>query len=428
MEAILETIRQILNGLHIPPRLHPVALLSLSNIVSIAIGFLLGRNAGRDAKAAGADTVTKKRPPEESWIDELHREIKALREQNQQHRYFIVSLPRIIRHLNTTSDLSELSQAIVRLAAEAFQTDTAHLYAWRKEENALRKMYAIGRKADEIEGFEMGEGIVGRAAGEKAIVKAGEDEEGNPKDVSEEDETGLAMAGPIVFEGSLVGVLAVGRSNYPSGDESSMLKMLSDVAGVSLYNRAFLGEAGKKASTDSLTGLYNRRHFFEVSREYVKRSATHGGPISFFLFDIDNFKNYNDQNGHHEGDRLLKELSELVLKDSRESNVVARYGGEEFIIMLKNVSKENAVTYAGRLCEKISSHPFDHREKQPLGMVSISGGVSTYPVDGESVKEVIGHADAALYRAKARGRNRVEVHSATPLYEEEDEEGLTFPA
>ena len=147
--------------------------------------------------------------------------------------------------------------------------------------------------------------------------------------------------------------------------------------------------------------------------------------VSIFLFDIDNFKNYNDVNGHGEGDKLLKELSGLVQRESRKSAVVARYGGEEFIVMLTGISKGDACSYARRLCEKIAAHPFAHREKQPLGILSISGGVAAYPTDGTSIEEVIRLADAALYAAKERGKNRVEVHGSLLFAEEGEDESDT---
>jgi diguanylate cyclase (GGDEF)-like protein len=426
MESIAGAVRQFLNGLHIPDQLHLFVLLGLANIVSLVIGFLIGRDRG-GVKVAGRVRAEKPRPSEGDWVDELHQQIKILRDQNQHYRYLMASLPRIIKHLNTTSDLTELAKAIVKVAGEALRTDTVHLYIYEKEDAYLKKLYAIGHGSEDVDGFAMGEGIVGRAANDLAVVNVEEEGE-EPGGGPDEDETGLSIAAPVLFEGILVGVLGVGRITYPTGDESSLMKMVSEITAVSFYSRAFLGDAKKKAATDPLTGLYNRRHFFDMSREFVKKTATHGGSISIFLFDIDSFKNYNDLNGHDEGDKLLKELSALILEDSRKSNVVARYGGEEFIIMLTDLSKDGATTYAQRLCKKIAAHPFAHREKQPLGILSISGGVAAYPMDGDSIREVIRHADAALYRAKNGGKNRIEVHSPLLLQDEDrDEDSPAFP-
>jgi diguanylate cyclase (GGDEF)-like protein len=129
--------------------------------------------------------------------------------------------------------------------------------------------------------------------------------------------------------------------------------------------------------------------------------------ISIILFDIDNFKHFNDTNGHDAGDKLLVGLSGLMRGTSRKESVIARYGGEEFIIMLPRIPKDEAFIYADRLREMISQQPFPHREKQPLGFVSISGGVASFPEDGDSIHILIQNADKALYRAKAVGKNRI---------------------
>jgi diguanylate cyclase (GGDEF)-like protein len=427
MESIESAVRQILNWLHIPGHLHLFVILGLANLVSLAIGILVGRNSGWRAKAAVKVPMPKRQPLESDWGDDLQQQVKILRDQNQHYRYFMVSFPRILKHLNTTSNVVDMAKSIVRLASDAMQTDNVQLYVYREKDSYLEKLYSIGHDSDDIKGFEVDRGIVGRAAKDLAIVNfMNEDDEGRESG-AEEDETGLTMAGPIIYEGILVGVLGIGRITYPTGDESSLLRMFCEIAGVSLYSHSYLGHAKMRAATDPLTGLYNRRHFFETSRDHIKKVATSGGCISFFLFDIDSFKNYNDLNGHGEGDKLLKELSAILLKGSRESNVVARYGGEEFIVMLKDVSKENTSIYAQRLCDKIAAHPFAHRENQPFGMVTISGGVATYPLDGDSVEEVIRHPDAALYRAKRGGRHRIEAHNPTPLHKEDEEGPAVVP-
>jgi diguanylate cyclase (GGDEF)-like protein len=147
-----------------------------------------------------------------------------------------------------------------------------------------------------------------------------------------------------------------------------------------------------------------------MAQNFVEKAIREGTPISIFLFDIDNFKHYNDTNGHDEGDKLLRELSEIVRTVTRKNSVIVRYGGEEFIVMLPGITKEDALIYAERLREKIAEYPFMHRENQPLGCVSISGGVASFPIDGDSIYKVIQLADMSLYKAKSEGRNRVIMH------------------
>lgn len=143
---------------------------------------------------------------------------------------------------------------------------------------------------------------------------------------------------------------------------------------------------------------------------YIEISIINKFPISICLFDIDHFKHYNDTNGHPEGDRLLKELGSLITRLSRKTSVIARYGGEEFIVLLPNMSKEDACVYAGRLQLGVAAHPFMHGERQPLGCISVSGGIASFPEDGTSLEKVIEMADKALYRVKQKGGNRVIKH------------------
>lgn len=205
-------------------------------------------------------------------------------------------------------------------------------------------------------------------------------------------------------------MIGIGRAKKQTGNEGNFMKMIADIAGVVLMNQTLLGDTKHKAETDPLTGLYNRRYFFQMAQNAVQKSILDQSPISIFLFDIDHFKHYNDTNGHDAGDRLLKELSSVILKVTRKSSVVARYGGEEFIIMLPGIGKEDAFIYAERLRETICSHQFHNCYMQPLGCVSISGGIASFPGDAGSIKDAISIADNALYQAKSEGRNKVIKH------------------
>jgi len=432
MSGVAVFTGQFLDWLQVPRQAHLFVLMCLAVLVALFIGYLVGLERGR-GRVGGRAARPAAPSGGEDRIDRIHQEMKDLRDQNKHYRYLLVSIPRVIKHLNTTVDQEELASSIVKLAKEVTRTDTAHLYISQEEGGYLEKVFAVGHGSEAVDGFNLGEGIVGRAAAEREIIDGEqiadppESGTGYPQGESApEDESGLSIAAPVQFEGSFIGVLGVGNITNPTGDEKDLMRMVAEMAGVSLYNRAFLGDAKRKASTDPLTGLYNRRQFFAMAREEVQKTIVRGGMISIFLFDIDNFKNYNDVNGHGEGDKLLKDLSGLVQKESRKTAVVARYGGEEFIVMLTGISKSDASNYARRLCEKIAAHPFTHREKQPLGILSISGGVAAYPTDGTSIKEVIRLADVALYKAKERGKNRVEVHGSL-LFAEEGEGDVIPP-
>ena len=158
---------------------------------------------------------------------------------------------------------------------------------------------------------------------------------------------------------------------------------------------------------DGLTGLYNQRYFRQALSREIKRSARHERSFSVLFCDIDHFKQYNDANGHIEGDEALKEFSEILLERLRQTDVASRYGGEEFIMLLPETSKENAAYLANDICSLVESHTFKGEETQPGGRLTVSIGVASFPDDAIDEVELLRLADQALYQAKEQGRNRV---------------------
>ena len=166
------------------------------------------------------------------------------------------------------------------------------------------------------------------------------------------------------------------------------------------------------ASRDGLTGLYNHRYFQEYLIFELYRSSRNKDTFSLLFLDLDFFKQYNDKNGHLEGDKLLQSFSGILKKSIRRSNIVARYGGEEFVLLLPETSKANARIVGEKIRRKVESYPFKGRETQPQGKVTISIGISSFPDDGNDRASLIQCADGAMYRAKNSGRNKVCLWSA----------------
>jgi len=164
------------------------------------------------------------------------------------------------------------------------------------------------------------------------------------------------------------------------------------------------------AGTDALTGLMNRQAFEIVFGQAVRDVERTGAPLSGILFDIDYFKQVNDLRGHLAGDTVLRSIGRIAREVLRDSDVVARWGGEEFIVLLKDCSLEQAAAVAEKLRAAIDGHDFS--PAFPDRHITISLGVAQYE-SGESTTEFFGRADYALYRAKANGRNRLQVALAT---------------
>ncbi|MCC3865621.1 diguanylate cyclase [Terrisporobacter petrolearius] len=162
------------------------------------------------------------------------------------------------------------------------------------------------------------------------------------------------------------------------------------------------------AVKDGLTGLLNHRSFQDVLDTYITDSQKEDKPVSLLFMDIDNFKNYNDINGHQKGDWLLTRLGEILRNTVDDLGVVARYGGEEFAIILYDQTEEAALNLGELIRQNIQQTYFTGQELQPNKNITVSIGVSTYPKVAQNKKQLIELADNALYRAKSFDKNRVE--------------------
>lgn len=160
-----------------------------------------------------------------------------------------------------------------------------------------------------------------------------------------------------------------------------------------------------QAHTDVLTGLANRRHFFEVAEAELERSRRYETPLSLLMLDIDRFKEVNDAHGHRAGDRVLQQLARTCLEVLRSVDVVGRVGGEEFAILLPETSLEGAVEVAERLREAVALAEVAREEGVPL-RITVSIGVAML-AGTVNLDTLLSQADAALYDAKRTGRNRV---------------------
>jgi diguanylate cyclase (GGDEF)-like protein len=169
-----------------------------------------------------------------------------------------------------------------------------------------------------------------------------------------------------------------------------------------LYERA-----RQMAITDRLTGLYNFGYFLERLKEERLRAERYHRLMSLVILDIDHFKKYNDSNGHPAGNEVLKKIATILKQEAREVDIVARYGGEEMVIILPETSRKRAAELAERIRQRIAETLFDHMQSQPLGRMTLSAGVATFPVDATQEDDLIKKADSCLYQAKALGRNRV---------------------
>ena len=220
---------------------------------------------------------------------------------------------------------------------------------------------------------------------------------------------------PMVVYSDVIGVINVTNKKKDkefTDEDVEMLKAVADQAAVAV-NKAQLWDM---AVTDSLTGLYVRRYFMVKLQEEIHRAERYSKRLSVVMADLDRFKRINDTYGHDAGDRALKAISKFLQKNIRDVDAMARYGGEEFVMLIPDADKGAAFCLAERLREELANVKLEG-----LPPITISLGIATYPTYGTDIEDLIKKADAAMYAAKQKGRNKAVKYSrAIKLTRDED--------
>lgn len=215
------------------------------------------------------------------------------------------------------------------------------------------------------------------------------------------------LAAPLAIDQQVVGVIAYAEPSRSHRRNADILIMVAQLGAMAWHTVSAYRQAKVSADLDGLTGILNKGAVQRRLGELIVAGEAASEALAVFLFDIDHFKTYNDCNGHLAGDTVLRVLGQLVSDAVRSGDVFGRFGGEEFLLVMCGLRPSQAMLAATKVAAKIADHPFAHGARQPLGRLTVSGGVATYPEDGRSSVELIRLADEALYRAKEAGRNRV---------------------
>jgi diguanylate cyclase (GGDEF)-like protein len=215
---------------------------------------------------------------------------------------------------------------------------------------------------------------------------------------------------PMMAQGEAIGILHLQRVAPGTGNlleaTAPLAATVAEGVGLALANLKLRESLRRQAIRDDLTGLFNRRYMEETLERELHRVARIGIPLGLAMLDLDHFKTYNDTFGHHAGDELLRALGPLISSQIREDDIACRYGGEEFLIIMPGASLEVTLerTEQMRQCVK---QLHELRPAQFLHPITISIGLAIFPDNGASSSALIQAADAALYRAKKEGRDRV---------------------
>jgi diguanylate cyclase (GGDEF)-like protein len=259
-----------------------------------------------------------------------------------------------------------------------------------------------------------GDGIAGKVFedGVPIMVSDIEQDDQLPLNRRPRYKTGSFISIPLVSTEKIIGVLNI--SDKISGDVFSeedlvLLQPFAAYASIAIERTLYYNLVGflKESSiTDSLTGLFNRRYFEDRLFEELNRSERYGLPFSLALIDVDDFKLFNDTEGHLAGDDALKGISAIAKDSLRIIDVIARFGGEEFAVIMPQTEKEEAFAVVERIRKAVRERLPRTWETFPREHITICIGVSTFPDDGKNRSDLIRNADKALYSANMQGKDR----------------------
>lgn len=322
-----------------------------------------------------------------------------------------------IRQFTEQIDASEPAQtyeSILKQASELVSAERCSLLLFDESANHLTMTAARGIPASisEVGPISMGEGIAGSVLREGRPILASIDDLGRTSLPERGYKTKSFISYPIAIGNRKFGVLnladKVGGGKYDANDLSVIALVAPQIA-LAIERAGWQQRANKfqlMSITDPLTGLHNRRYLEARLTEELSRSKRYDYPLSFMMIDIDDFKVYNDRNGHQAGDRALEITAQCLRAALRKVDVASRYGGEEFSILMPQTTLQEAGVIADRVRRKITGTPFTHGKSQPLGAVTVSIGLSALSPALDSAEAIVRAADRALYHAKRQGKNR----------------------
>jgi diguanylate cyclase (GGDEF)-like protein len=207
-----------------------------------------------------------------------------------------------------------------------------------------------------------------------------------------------AIVVPLVAEDRVIGALGVGHveARRYRRDDVRLQERLAQQAAIAVANARLHEEIRALSLTDALTGIPNRRHL-DLFLEKEFAAARRGRRLTVAIFDLDDFKLYNDQVGHQAGDEALRLFARLLQGETRAMNLAARYGGDEFVSILADIDREGGLAHAGRVVRAVDAHPV-------LGAIGVSAGVASFAAAMNSARDLIAAADRDLYLRKAERR------------------------
>ncbi|HCJ66676.1 MAG TPA: hypothetical protein DHV62_04945 [Elusimicrobia bacterium] len=315
------------------------------------------------------------------------------------------------KEFSSTLNLKDLLPKILENTKKILNCEAASVLLYDELSKELYFDVALGEKANELKEVRipLGKGIAGKVA--ETLKSVIVNNVGNTTqhlkwvDLKTGFKTKSMIAVPLVFADRLLGVIEILNKRSGSGffnsQDLKIIEALANVVAISIHN----ARTYENAITDPLTNLYNSGYVQRTITEILKSGVN---TLIFAIIDIDYFKVYNDNNGHQAGNQAIKITAEVMRLTIREENsIYGRYGGEEFAIAFYDLPREKSIAIIEDVRRNIENTDYPGGKRQPLGKVTVSIGVSSYPDEGKNLESLVELADKRLYVAKKIGRNCV---------------------
>ena len=337
---------------------------------------------------------------EKERLREFEREKEGILKDNENLRKQLDAMFEFYSKIDVNYSLSEVYKKLHYSIEKSLSFSRLIIFLYEEEYNELVSVYGVNIGSKTLR-YGIGERAIGICVKErKPFVYLGGTISSSMA-IFMDDRSFIAC--PSIISDKIVGVIYIASSYTKafSQNDIDFLQVLTNQFGVFyLYYKEY-SKTLDLAIKDGLTGLYTHRYFQELLNQELEKAKNYSYPLTLLMIDTDKFKQYNDTFGHPEGDKLLKNIANILAKNVRKNDYVCRYGGDEFAIILVNTKKQDAYYIAERIRQSYSV-----LRREDL-QVSASIGIASYPDDAITKDDLIKKADEALYEAKRSGRNRV---------------------
>jgi diguanylate cyclase (GGDEF)-like protein len=341
---------------------------------------------------------------------------KDLFERLEKEKYKLEIILDAYNEIAAIYDLDDLADMVTSKAIQLLEAEKASLMLLDDESNELVLKSAKGVGKDRVSlRIKLGDLVAGWVAqqGEVLLVKDIDDDPRlrlHPKNKRYKTKSFISF--PLKVEKKVIGVLNVtdklSATKIFNEEDMRYLSLVAYHTVAQIENIRLCERLASLAVTDPLTNMFNHRYFQEQLNLEILRSQRYGHILSLIMFDIDAFKSINDKSGHLAGDRVLKQVANIMRDNIRHVDILCRYGGDEFVVILPDTDLEGSMVVAEKIRKTVEETDLKIGEegKEKLMRATLSGGVASYQ-DGLSKVEFLTRVDQALYKSKADGRNRI---------------------